>query len=296
MSMQSDVALTEIEAEAWFTDDGWSVESHKAPLQVFTDRFATGDFLLSRIWHTPVQLISREPAFPRPQIMMFIPLVERIRVETTTGGFEIETGDVLAVRGRDLRSITTTVASAHFCIGTGQHRLRVLADEDRAVDRVLRPNPAARQTLVVTATSWLNTPLGEGDLAIPAMRRGLEQLLEAVWITALEAEHPRDGDRDLVALATHIVRDRASDPEFSVAELTTRLNVSTSQLHRSFSSSGTTPGHLVRETRLSLATDRLDDTAGGALDLELIARSAGFRSARSMRRAFASSPSSQATT
>lgn len=191
-----------------------------------------------------------------------------------------------------------TLAQHRLECGSSCGLLRVRADRDllQQVAPVPPTSPVTmslRPGLISGARAFAAELLDGGHSALPPIEAYAagQLLIEMVGSVALshagsgEVSKGRTADLRDEAMAT--IAQLRADPELSVAELASRLNVSPRRLQEAFTEAGTTVSAEIRNQRALLAETLLTTPKFDVLSIDEIARNSGFGTAVTLRRALA---------
>lgn len=281
-------------ASVWLADRGWRAEPIESPLRVVADELVTPDGVLRRVWHSGAALRSERTSADR-----FVPARVRLllSLQGSLGGIQ-PPGLLLAAIDRPLAFETPTAAAwAEMTVGNANHEWT--ADGDRIhVDRGTTPPTAAWTTLTSMLITLLNSEEPTDEPVLALMRQATEHAAAALLVERrLNRSGGKGGQstaRDrTVEHADALIREHATDPDFTVEALARRMNLSRRYVSKLLSETGDAPQRRIRLERLRVATRLLSghDPAVAA-SIEEAARLSGFPSARALREALRESAAS----
>ena len=280
-------------ASAWLADRGWRAEPVESPLRVFADELVTPEGVLRRVWHSAavlrsVQTDSRGFGFAQARLLLALqgPL-----------GSVRPPGLVLAAASQVLTFATTTGAAwAEMLVRNEEHEW--IADTDRVlIDDGPEVPTVAWTTLTSMIITLLNSEESIDEPVLSLMRQATEHAAAALLV---ERRLNRSGGggassaRDrLIDQAEAIIREYATDPEFTVEVLALRMNLSRRYLSKLLSARGDSPQQRIRKERLRVATRLLSGREPAVVaSIGEAARRSGFPSPRALREALRESNAS----
>lgn len=273
-------------ASVWLADRGWRVEPIESPLRVVADELLTPDGVLRRVWHSGAALRSEWTSADR-----FTPARVRLllSLQGSLSGIQ-PPGLLLAAIDRPLAFETPTAAAwAEMTVGNANHQWT--ADGTGIhVDRGTTPPTAAWTTLTSMLITLLNSEKPTDEPVLALMRQATEHAAAALLVERRLSRSGAAGastakDRT-VEHADALIREHATDPDFTVEALARRMNLSRRYVSKLLSETGDAPQRRIRLERLRVAMRLLSghDPAVAA-SIEEAARLSGFPSARALREA-----------
>lgn len=169
--------------------------------------------------------------------------------------------------------------SSRFVFGIRRSTIEAVLGADISDGRPRIPDASLRRVALAAAAASIDGELEEDTLAFLAWRNAMETLVIAALRSTMQVPGPSAA---LLHRSQQLILNHASEPDFSVAELASRVGISTSHLQRVFRAIDTTPATALRKRRLSLAQDLMTAQATPQ-DLKAIALQAGFRSLRMLQ-------------
>lgn len=281
-------------ASGWLAERGWHVEPIESPLRVVADELVTPDGVLRRVWHSGAAVRSERTSADR-----FAPTRVRLLLvlQGSLNGIQ-PPGLMLARVDRPLAFETPTAAAwAEMLVGNADHEW--MADGDGIhVDRGTARPTAAWATLTSMLITLLNSEEPTDEPVLALMRQATEHAAAALLVERrLSNSGGGGGDSSarerLVDQADALIREYATDPDFTVEALARRMNLSRRYVSKLLSETGDTPQRRIRRERLRVATRLLSgrDPAVAA-SIEEAARLSGFPSPRALREALRESNTS----
>lgn len=291
MDYDGHTSLSGAAAVRWFASLGWEVREAKTPLHVVADFLSADGFFLGRLNHTPARLV----ALPQPPasigIMGTIGLSGGLDIVNRSREFHLAPGAIAVHSTAHLMEIRTQKPTVRISIGTRVERLPLVSGAS-VINNVVSPERPLNAAFIAAASAVLDNPIESSHPSFPSMRRGLEHLLTAA-INSSEVVLPGVtalSQAKLLRRALARIDARIKDPNLTVAELASDLNVSSTHLHRTFSITGQTVGQHIRYLRTILALSHIRGPQPRDAELARVAGLTGFSSARSLRRALANHP------
>lgn len=256
-------------------------------LRLFADEVRIGSFRMARIWNTPLRLAldpTRDSPSRVPMIKVLIVVDGVLRIRQPASEDDLGKGASIVLPEKTPFTLESLSPTARI-------ELSMPLPEMGASGAL----PGAGTVLVESEYSRILTALVSSILAstLTPDSDGFSPLSHAVEDAALallrhDAAHRRahgasSAEARLFSAALRIIDTEARDPDFSVAALAKRLNISDSRVRQIFLAHHSTAQAEIRVARVARATRILSSLRPTtAQDLEAIARSAGFRTARTM--------------
>ncbi|MCJ1695504.1 hypothetical protein MT349_06895 [Rathayibacter caricis] len=241
------------------------------------DEVDDGSVRVARIWHTPA---SGRLGASAGRALLIVQLDGSMRLGAGEGADRrvLRAGDVLLLTAGASVAVTVVEATARIEI---EARLPILARRAQVLRADDRDGGWAKAAVVSLTNAALNAGLADGS-------PGLEFFSAAIGscCTALVHELFPDalGARTLGERAIAVIARDASDPALSVSRLAERLGVTRQHLAFVFAQEGRrTPLQEIRRARADLARAQL--ASGERTSLRYLARTSGFGSEDSLRRA-----------
>ncbi|WP_219812722.1 hypothetical protein, partial [Rathayibacter rathayi] len=153
-----------------------------------------------------------------------------------------------------------------------------------------QPSKTYRDAVVTTANIALNSTMVGGEAGFADFGLGLRHLTTALLLHALEATAPEHSDdaESLHRAALRVIAMRATDPDFTVEDLAQAVGRSPRNLRHIFAQAGSSAKAALTEERVRRARMHAADAEHGRrFAASEIARLAGFRDVRALRRALA---------
>ncbi|KZX21312.1 AraC family transcriptional regulator [Rathayibacter tanaceti] len=286
--------LTGEDSERWFRDRDVRVSSaHR--IRLYSDEIIGGsEFRLARIWHSPAELALSTP----PGCVLLVLQVEG-SLEVTPQHSE-HPGPGGATRRLELRDLAILPPATRFSFAatenSARYELTVSIDAlppstaaALASGGIRRAEPGPMQAVLLSAaTEALNQRPQPEDPGFAFLQLALTDIAGGVLFEALRVRSSGRFARpdELRERAEDAILLHAGDPDFSVTDLASVVEISADYLFRVFRTVGVTPAQAIRRRRVTLAHAHLERRAGGsALTRDDIARLSGFRSAEALRRA-----------
>lgn len=273
----------------WFTRRGQRAEG-QLPFRVVADSIRGSGLTLTRVWHSPAT-ISRDPV--RGQgltVLIQLDGTADLELLHTREPLSLSSDAAVLIPDGAPYVLNAEKATARIEIGL-RHSLGLITE-----DQVIRwdENPYIR-VLVATVNAALSAatvdPGGAGYGHLKAAIRGL--LFASSASAPLNAsENLRGSAAVLFQRAQAVIERDAIKPDFRVADLAAELRVSQVYLRRVFGHVGTSPAKAIRDARVRNARGHLQHTppSPSRMELQRIARAAGFSSVRQMRESLAAIP------
>jgi len=274
--------LTARAASAWLAERGTTGDG---PSHLIADEVAVPGFRVARVWHTASTLVRAATPGVR-----FAVVVADGDADATQGGAtrRLGSGDLLvaADSGPLTLRIDDRIARFEFEVRTAGTGVSPAVTEVLDAGAVVADAaPSFRPVLLAAVNAAFNAGLDSDAAGFASFRLATTSLLTGLLE---EAFADRLGARSAGAARLHrraldAIALQAADPDFSTAALARALAVSDRHLRRIFEQEGSTPTGALREARLARARALLSTDA--PLPSHEVARLAGFRSSRALRRA-----------
>lgn len=274
--------LTARAASDWLAERGTTGDG---PSHLIADEVAVPGFRVARVWHTASTLVRAATPGVR-----FAVVVADGDADATQGGVtrRLGSGDLLvaADSGPLTLRIDDRIARFEFEVRTAGTGVSPAVTEVLDAGAVVADAaPSFRPVLLAAVNAAFNAGLDSDAAGFASFRLAttslLTGLLEEAFAPRLEGRSRRESV--LYARALDAVAVHAADPEFSAAALARTLAVSDRHLRRIFHGRGTTPAAALRDARLARARALL--VAPASATEGDVARMAGFRTARALKRA-----------
>lgn len=282
-SVVRDVRLFGSDASEWFHRCSMVPPGDVGNTSVFVDEVEAGDFVARRFWTN-----QRSWRWSLGEADNRISVVLLVEGRGSLDGQPLHPADaILMGRGTEL-DLRFATSSALVQMITSRQRIPATASNS--------PLPSARiehprfgQFFLSSLMSLFSEGVDPSDSGFDDARRSVEFAASAVVTSAAAARAAGSStQRMLFARAVDLIHTRAHDVDLTVDTIIRLLNSSKSNIHRAFDAAGTSPGQVLRNARVQKARGLLVDRAvTSKVEVEELARVAGFRSARSMRAAFA---------
>ena len=279
--LHSDVSFGGEAARRWLHGIGWHFEGDTTSLQVFGDHFANDSIIVSRVWVTGGRLIPAENGNAFRSVLI---VDGRATLSTDGWNASLNVDDLVLVD-----AVTPTSLTCHGGVGFMQfsaangHLIPFRPRISLPMRFSISHNAMMLATMINTI---LVSQLTIDDSSTPFLARSLENAVAAAISRAdsQEAAHFDWASHTDAARALSLIASRHRDPDFTVLDLADAMHVSRRQLVRILTKFGTSPSAAIRAARLASAERiRLDRHSNGYN--EDLAREAGFRDLRGLRRA-----------
>lgn len=284
------LALSGAAAESWFSGRGQRpIASTSGPVRLFADEIRASPFRVARIWHTPLHF-TRDPhpaGAEAPPLTLITVVDGALEIGTSGGPTRIPTGSSVILPSDP----TITIGSA---APTGRIELQLPGPTftGAGASRALPPSGTPLQgsdfsrILVLLANSVLASEIAPVDAGWSGIARAVEDTALALLRSSLthrSSPLASSAEAELFARALSVIDARASDPAFTVAHLAQGLMISSARVTQVFAVHGTTAQAQIRVVRTTLAQRLLEERRATSVEeQERIARTAGFRTARTM--------------
>ncbi|KZX21322.1 hypothetical protein [Rathayibacter tanaceti] len=282
--MQRGVALSGPEALAWLAERQVAVREPAERIRVFADSIQSPEIGIARVWTSGLD--ARFDAADRAAVALT--LIE--------GAFTVTAGertDVLRTGESLLLPPSSTVAlastSAAAWIEVRVERTRWLSTTLPPQERTITPLAPSDVSRILTGlvNSLLASELTGANAGWAHIERAVEETLLALLgerAGLAEAARASSAEEELFRRTMATLHAHANDPTFTVTELVSRLNSSTTRVGHAFTVHGTTARRELRATRAALARELLSRRrVTSREEMERIARRSGFRTVETMR-------------
>ena len=278
--LDREVSLTDSAARRWMADLGWHAQLAEGTMRLYGDRFTDAAISVARIWLSAARLRPVE----HHGVLRVVLVVDGTAVlEARNWRAELKPWDLLLL---DATTPTWITASDGFGF------MQFIAENERLAMYHPRPGvpilftePRSAQLFASMVSTTIGIGLVPEEPGTPFIARAFENIVATVMSrsTVQDAADeawraPSDLTRALAAIAAH-----HTDPEFDVEHLAAVVHLSRRQLVHIFSATGMTPSAAIRRARLATADSTSDSIPISHGDR--IARAAGFRDQRALRRA-----------
>ncbi|NQX28137.1 helix-turn-helix domain-containing protein [Microbacteriaceae bacterium VKM Ac-2854] len=273
------------QAHAWAADRGWTFAADAGEVEVLTREFRTDRFTVSL---TRTSTPARSTPAERSAMYFLAMLVSGQAKARADDGVPriLRQGTILLTeKGTSLEiepmgAVTVLVVQSSWSrLHTVDHSTRFLPGADQAAREL-------RRVLLALVTPVIATSDAAASGQVMHLQSAIESIVSAV-IDQADLARPKgttSAERDLLTRAVTLIQTAATDPTFSMDELSRTLGVSKPYVQRVFRHAGTTPMRYLASVRTQLAMRMLDGhSVTRRVELESIARAAGFVSVRSMR-------------
>lgn len=285
-----DVHLTGPDAVDWLGKRGWHVRSYRGTFRLNADLIWTDTFAIGRIWHTPAEIeIIGSDTEPNVRAIVVVGVSGDHQVVNEAGTHTLRPGDHVVHGNADLFSLITHEPASRVVLATLKTRLTVQNPDLLRNGTPVSVASTIASIFISAAHASLASPMTEASAAFPAWRRGLENLLAASLDSTARDRYSFTSyaQSEEIGRAMAVIDSNATDPSFTIRHLATDLVMSKSRLHAVFDGTGTTPGQLLRRTRVNLANAHLREARPTGAELARVAKLSGFGSVRSLQRALA---------
>lgn len=291
-SSRYNYSLRGTEALRWLAERGMAEESEDEPdIRLVADEILQPELRMTRLWHTGASY--RVTCHSSSALLLLqiegVASVDSAPWDTSAA---LGPGDVaLLPGGAHSFRFSSTSPTARYELGYDLDALPMPVRDELSAGRVFTaPTTEYRDAVAATSNAALNSGMSAQDAGFSDFKTGLQYLMTALLLQALETTSPwlMTPSSVLHRGAMRVISSRAADPEFDVEMLAEAIRTSSRNLRYVFAQAGSTAKESLTAERVRIAEVYLSRNTGGAsFALAEIARLSGFRDVRALRRALA---------